>query len=84
MSKKELFLLCIDGGDLDLFSPLMKTGKMPYLKKIKEEGAHGYLTSTMPPITAPAWSSFITGKNPGKHGIYSFALKKKECYEHTI
>ena len=36
MSKKELFLLCIDGGDLDLFSPLMKMGKMPHLKKIKE------------------------------------------------
>ena len=84
MSKKEIFLLCIDGGDLDLFSPLMKMEKMPYLKKIQEEGAHGYLTSIMPPITAPAWSSFITGKNPGKHGIYGFALKKKESYEHTI
>ncbi|MDY6863648.1 MAG: alkaline phosphatase family protein, partial [Thermodesulfobacteriota bacterium] len=84
MSKKEIFLLCIDGGDFNLFAPFIEKGKMPNLKKIQKEGSHGYLTSTMPPITAPAWSSFLTGKNPGKHGIFSFALKKDGSYDHTI
>ncbi len=84
MSKKNFFLLCIDGGDFAYLDPLMEKGKMPNLRKIKEEGVHGGLSSTMPPITAPAWSSFITGKNPGKHGIFGFALKKRGSYEYTI
>ncbi|MBE9571856.1 MAG: alkaline phosphatase family protein, partial [Proteobacteria bacterium] len=37
-----------------------------------KEGAYGTLMSTAFPGSAPAWSSFITGKNPGKHGIYYF------------
>src|SRR5207253_5408258 len=28
--------------------------------------------STLPPWSFQAWSSFMTGKNPGKHGIYDF------------
>jgi predicted AlkP superfamily phosphohydrolase/phosphomutase len=37
-----------------------------------ERGAHGDLTSIVPPVTGPAWTSFMTGKNPGKHGVYEF------------
>jgi|Deesub1362A_J573_1020465.scaffolds.fasta_scaffold00355_23 predicted AlkP superfamily phosphohydrolase/phosphomutase len=37
-----------------------------------ENGIWGTLESTIPPITGPAWTSFSTGKNPGKHGVFSF------------
>jgi predicted AlkP superfamily phosphohydrolase/phosphomutase len=37
-----------------------------------QEGAWGALRSTVPPHSAPAWSSFATGANPGRHGVYHF------------
>jgi predicted AlkP superfamily phosphohydrolase/phosphomutase len=36
------------------------------------EGTSGLLESTVPPVTSPAWPSFATGKNPGKHGVFDF------------
>lgn len=45
---------------------------MPALASLVERGFRSSLESTVPPVTAPAWSSFITGQNPGRHGIYQF------------
>src|SRR5205823_1496995 len=30
------------------------------------------LRSTCPPVSAPAWVTFLTGKQPGKHGVFNF------------
>lgn len=67
-----VLVIGLDGATLDLMSPLMEQGVMPNLRRIVDSGCHGPLNSTMPPVTAPAWSSFFTGKNPGKHGVYDF------------
>jgi predicted AlkP superfamily phosphohydrolase/phosphomutase len=61
-----------DGATFDLMRPWVEAGKLPNIAKLMETGAHGALRSTIPPWTFPAWSSFMTGKNPGKHGIYDF------------
>lgn len=45
---------------------------MPVLASLMEKGSWGALRSTVPPVTAPAWTSFITGTNPGRHGIFQF------------
>ena len=45
---------------------------MPNLAKLMKAGVSGSLESILPPITPPAWTSFMTGKNPGKHGIFNF------------
>ncbi len=45
---------------------------MPNLAKLMKAGVSGTLESVLPPITPPAWTSFMTGKNPGKHGIFHF------------
>lgn len=44
----------------------------------------GPLTSTIPPISPPAWVSFMTGMNPGKHGIFGFLTRKPGTYEIDI
>ncbi len=49
---------------------------MPYLTKLKEDGMSGINRSTIPPHTAPAWISFATGCNPGKHGCLDFVRPK--------
>jgi predicted AlkP superfamily phosphohydrolase/phosphomutase len=45
---------------------------MPRLRRVVEEGASGVLRSTTPPITPAAWTTFLTGKQPGRHGIIDF------------
>lgn len=37
-----------------------------------DEGAWGRLTSTIPPLTPPAWTTSVTGQNPGKHNVFDF------------
>lgn len=71
MSDKVL-VICLDGATFDLLGPWIEAGRLPTLRRFVEEGVSGPLESVIPPITAPAWASFMTGKNPGKHGIYHF------------
>jgi predicted AlkP superfamily phosphohydrolase/phosphomutase len=69
---RRVILLGLDGGTFYLLQPWIEDGLMPNLGKIIQQGTSGELTSTVPATTPPAWSTCITGKNPGKHGIYDF------------
>jgi len=71
-SSNKVMIISLDGGTLDLIKPLTDLGVMPNIKRLMDTGQYGILNSTIQPVTAPAWSSFLTGKNPGKHGIYDF------------
>jgi len=68
----------LDGGTFAMLDPLMERGLMPNLKKIVESGTAGELQTVIPPVTPAAWSTFMTGKNPGKHGILGFLVKDEE------
>lgn len=68
----KVLVIGIDGGTFSLLEPLARRGVMPGLAALMERGTWGTLRSTVPPVTAPAWTSFLTGKNPGGHGIYQF------------
>jgi predicted AlkP superfamily phosphohydrolase/phosphomutase len=69
-------VLGLDGATFDLIERF-KYYELPNIKKMMKEGVWGKLESTLPPITGPAWVSFATGKNPGKHGCYDFVLPKE-------
>jgi len=71
----------LDGATWDLARPLMDAGEMPTLRRLVAAGASGVLRSTTPPVTFPAWSSFMTGANPGKHGIFDFTRRVPGTYE---
>ena len=76
MSKKVLFI-GLDGSTFDILDPLMDSGVMPRLKRFNEGGVRGLLETTIPPITPTAWVSWMTGKNPGKHGVFEFLLRRE-------
>lgn len=78
--KPKVLIIGIDGGTFDLILPWIKQGELPNLKMMIEEGAHGILESTVHPLTPMAWSTFMTGKNPGKHGIFDFVEIEKTSY----
>jgi predicted AlkP superfamily phosphohydrolase/phosphomutase len=76
MSKKVLFI-GLDGSTFDVLDPLMQKGLMPRLEAFIGQGVRGWLETTIPPITPTAWVSWMTGKNPGKHGVFEFLLRRK-------
>lgn len=66
-------VLGFDGATWRLLKPLIDEGRLPNLASLIDEGSHGILWSTVPPVTFPAWHSMFTGLNPGKIGVYGFA-----------
>lgn len=70
--KHKVLVIGLDGATFDLLEPLIANGDMPNLGRLIDEGICATLESTAPPITAVAWTSFMTGVNPGKHGIFGF------------
>ncbi len=74
MNKKKTVVLGLDGATFKLLKPFAEKGWMPNIARVLKEGVHGELESTMPAMTAPSWTTFATGKHPGKHGIFDFML----------
>ena len=68
-------VLCLgmDGADYGLVGELLEHGRLPTLAGIIRDGAYGPLRSTVPAATPTAWSSFLTGLNPARHGIFNFS-----------
>lgn len=75
---QRLLIIGLDGATFEILDPLLDAGRMPHLRRFMDEGVRGVLSSTQPPITPAAWTTFMTGKGPGRHGILDF-----ETYDAT-
>jgi predicted AlkP superfamily phosphohydrolase/phosphomutase len=69
---RKVLIIGLDGATFDVLKPMMNSGRMPNLKRFIQQGASGICKSTVPPITPAAWTTFMTGKGPGRHGIIDF------------
>lgn len=76
-------IIGLDAATWTLLRSWVAEGSMPNLAKLMQAGVNGTLQSILPPITPPAWTSFMTGKNPGKHGIYNFVESERGGYAMT-
>ena len=71
-SWKHTLIIGLDGATWDLMRPWAEQGRLPVIASLMERGAFGVLRSTFPPMTFPAWSTFMTGLTPAKHGLIDF------------
>ncbi len=70
---KPAFVLGIDGLPFTLTHRLMDDGVMPnFAALLERSGQLSQLEVTVPDFSCVSWTSFYTGVNPGKHGIYGF------------
>ena len=67
---QKVVMIGLDGVDWQSLNPLIEAGYLPNLAKLVREGAQGRLQSTIRPESSIAWSSFATGVNAGKHGVF--------------
>jgi predicted AlkP superfamily phosphohydrolase/phosphomutase len=75
-----LLVIGLDGATLDLVRPWVAAGDLPVLGELMRRGAWGCLRSTVPPATFPAWTSLVTGVNPGRHGVLDFTERVPGTY----
>ena len=80
--KNRTVIIGIDGVPFGLLDDLAEKGVMPNFAALKDEdeGVFIPMKSSIPDISSVSWSSVITGKNPGEHGIYGFTELIKGTY----
>ena len=77
---QRVVILGLDGMEPSLVDRFMAEGKMPNFVRLREMGCYKRLGTTTPPLSPVAWSSFLTGTNPGKHNIYDFLNTDRRTY----
>lgn len=75
-----VLVIGLDGGTMALARPWMEQGKLPVLARLCASGESGTLRSTVPAATLPSWTTFMTGVNPGRHGIFDFTQRRFDTY----
>ena len=76
---KKVFVFGIDGAMPEkIFGEWLD--ELPTIKKLMGEGCYAKLNSTIPPLTAVAWTSMRTGKPPAEHGLFEYIFRKKNSY----
>ena len=75
-----VFVLGIDGMDPVILQRMIGQGRMPHFAKLVEEGSFQELGTINPPQSPVAWSSFVTGMDPGGHGIFDFVHRDPATY----
>ncbi|MFI4910343.1 MAG: alkaline phosphatase family protein [Sedimentisphaeraceae bacterium JB056] len=78
--KDKIVIIGLDGVPFDMIKDFADEGIMPNTARLISEGVFKKSNSTIPEISSVAWSSIITGKNPGEHGIYGFTDLHPDSY----
>ena len=81
VAREKTLLVGLDAACWSYIEPLRRGGRLPVLDKLVQSGTRGILKSTMPACTPVAWASLVTGKSPGKHGIFDMIWRRPESYE---
>ena len=81
MSRRVLFI-GLDGATFSVLDPLFEKEIMPFLGKLAAEGVRAPLRTVIPPLTPPAWTSLMTGRSPGHHGVFDFFRMESPTTRH--
>jgi predicted AlkP superfamily phosphohydrolase/phosphomutase len=79
---KKVVVIGLDGASPVIINDWID--ELPAFKKFQDDGLLGYSIPPIPAQTPVAWASFMTGKNPGKHGVFSFIQRERGSYRRRI
>lgn len=83
-SKPRVLLIGLDGVGWNWLDPLLEQDKLPNIAKLLNRGIRAELQSSVIPQSGPAWTCFMTGKNPGHFGYLTFRQQKPDSYEFRL
>lgn len=80
-TQRRVVVLGLDGLDPKIVRALMESGRAPNFQKLASMGAFRKLGTTMPALSPVAWSTFITGTDPGSHTVVDFIMRDPASYQ---
>ena len=78
---RRVIVLGIDGMDPGYLQRFIDEGRLPNFARLAAEGSFAPLETSMPPLSPVAWSNFITGMDPGGHGVFDFLHREAATIE---
>ena len=81
-NNKRFIIIGLDGVPYSLIQKYISNGVMPNLRQLMDDSQFVQMQSSIPHVSSVAWSSIITGKNPGEHGIFGFTELDPESYQY--
>lgn len=78
--RPKVVVLGLDGVPYSLLCRFADEGIMPNIARLRQEGTLCSMTASIPEVSSTSWSTFMTGVNPGRHGIYGFMELQKGIY----
>jgi len=82
--ERRALVIGLDGVPHSLLTELIDGGEVPNLAAIAASGDLRRAESTQPTVSCAAWTSFVTGVNPGAHGVYGFVDRTPGSYQQYI
>ena len=80
LKASKLLVVGWDGAEPSIVERMLAQGKLPNLARIKADGAFGRVHTTTPDTSMAAWTSALTGLNPGRHGMVNFVRRPPGKY----
>ena len=81
MKNSKTVIIGLDGVPFGMIKHFAETGVMPNTAKLIGQGIFRKMLSSVPEVSCVAWSSMITGTNPGRHGIFGFMDLFEDSYK---
>lgn len=78
--RQKVIILGFDGADAAYTEKFMNEGKLPHLAELRARGTFRPLRPTLPAQTPVSWSTFSTGIDPGRTGIFDFLRRDPKTY----
>jgi predicted AlkP superfamily phosphohydrolase/phosphomutase len=80
LAREKVIVLGFDGVDARYTEQWMNEGKLPNLARLRAQGTFRPLRPTVPAQTPVSWSTFSTGIDPGRTGIFDFLRRDPKNY----
>ncbi len=77
---KKVIVLGLDGLEPEICDAMMDRGELPNLARLRASGTYRRLETSMPALSPVAWSTFATGSDPSRHGIFDFIARDPRTY----
>ncbi|HEU4929627.1 MAG TPA: alkaline phosphatase family protein, partial [Candidatus Krumholzibacteria bacterium] len=77
---RKTIVLGLDGLEPTMCEDMMQRGLLPNLARLRDSGTYRRLGTSMPALSPVAWSTFATGTDPSRHGIYDFIARDPRTY----
>jgi len=84
VESRRVAVLGLDGTPYSFLKSEIEAGTLPHLGSLFSHGEFRQMETELPAISSVAWASFMTGVNPGEHGIYGFTDRKPGTYDITF